>query len=129
MALSDSTVLIVEDNELNRRLYRNGLEYHGFTTLETDRAANVLDLLRTHRPDAVLMDIQLPETSGLEATRWIKSDRELHTIPVIAVSAFGIPPDNEILRAAGCDAYLAKPVPIEELVQVIRCHVRSRRGV
>lgn len=126
LAITDPTILIVEDNELNRRLYRNGLKCHGFATLETDRAVDVLNLIRTHRPDAVLMDIQLPETSGFEATRWIKSDSELRDTPVIALSAFAIPPENEMLKGVGCDAYLAKPVPMEELVRVIRCHLPPR---
>src|SRR5213592_4793494 len=78
------TVLIVEDNELNMKLFRDLLEAHGYQTSGTNNGIEALDLVRKLRPDLVLMDIQLPQVSGLEVTRWIKDDPELRAIPVVA---------------------------------------------
>src|SRR5207245_8696209 len=79
-------VLIVEDNELNMKLFNDLLEAHGYTTLQTRDGVEALQMAREHRPDLILMDIQLPEVSGLEVTKWIKEDEALRTIPVIAVT-------------------------------------------
>ena len=84
------TVLIVEDNELNMKLFRDLLEAHGYQTSGTSNGFEALDLVRKLRPDLVLMDIQLPQVSGLEVTRWIKDDPELRAIPVVAVTAFAM---------------------------------------
>ncbi len=82
------TVLIVEDNELNMKLFNDLLEAHGYATLQSRNGMEALELARAHKPDLILMDIQLPEVSGLEVTKWIKEDDELKIIPVIAVTAF-----------------------------------------
>ena len=82
------TVLIVEDNELNMKLFNDLLEAHGFRTLQTRNGLNALEIAREHEPDLILMDIQLPEVSGLEVTKWLKEDETLRHIPVIAVTAF-----------------------------------------
>ena len=82
------TVLIVEDNELNMKLFHDLLDAHGYRTIQTRNGLDALALAREHRPDLVLMDIQLPEVSGLEVTRWLKEDDELRNIPVVAVTAF-----------------------------------------
>ena len=79
------TVMIVEDNELNMKLFHDLLDAHGYRTLQTRSGIEALDLARKHRPDLVLMDIQLPEVSGLEVTKWLKDDPELKVIPVVAV--------------------------------------------
>src|SRR5215831_5739666 len=84
------TVMIVEDNELNMKLFRDLLEAHGYRTVGTRNGTEALDLARAHHPDLILMDIQLPEVSGLEVTKWIKDDPELHRIPVVAVTAFAM---------------------------------------
>src|SRR5580658_2714019 len=78
------TVLIVEDNELNMKLFHDLLEAHGYATVGTRNGIEALDLARKHRPDLILMDIQLPEVSGLEVTKWLKDDSELRGIPVVA---------------------------------------------
>src|SRR5436305_8177958 len=80
------TVLIVEDNELNMKLFRDLLEAHGYQTSGTSNGFEALDLVRKLRPDLILMDIQLPQVSGLEVTRWIKDDPELRAIPAVAVA-------------------------------------------
>ena len=81
------SVLIVEDNELNMKLFRDLLEAHGYKTIETRDGMEALALARAHRPDLILMDIQLPEVSGLEVTKWLKEDDSLKSIPVVAVTA------------------------------------------
>ena len=84
------TVLIVEDNELNMKLFHDLLEAHGYQTVGTRNGIEALDLARKHRPDLIIMDIQLPEVSGLEVTKWLKDDAELKSIPVVAVTAFAM---------------------------------------
>ena len=92
------TVLIVEDNELNMKLFNDLLEAHGYATLKTGHGIEAMELARAHKPDLILMDIQLPEVSGLEVTRWLKQDEELKAIPVIAVTAFAMKGDEERIR-------------------------------
>jgi two-component system, cell cycle response regulator DivK len=112
-------ILIVEDNELNMKLFHDLLEVHGYETLQTKDGREVIGIAREHRPDLILMDIQLPEVSGLEVTRWIKEDDELKTIPVIAVTAFAMKGDEEKIRSGGCEAYIAKPISVSNFLQTI----------
>jgi two-component system cell cycle response regulator DivK len=114
------TVMIVEDNELNMKLFRDPLEAHGYHTVGTRDGIDALDLARRHRPDLVLMDIQLPEVSGLEVTRWLKEDPELKAIPVVAVTAFAMKSDEERIRQGGCEAYLSKPISVTKFIETIR---------
>src|SRR5437762_12506669 len=95
------TVLIVEDNELNMKLFHDLLEAHGYSTVGTRNGIEALDLARKHRPDLIIMDIQLPEVSGLEVTKWLKDDPELQAIPVIAVTAFAMKGDRSEERRVG----------------------------
>ena len=90
------TVLIVEDNELNMKLFRDLLEAHGYQTVGTSNGYEALDLVRSLRPDLILMDIQLPQVSGLEVTGWIKKDPAISMIPVVAVTAFAMKGDEEL---------------------------------
>ena len=114
------TVLIVEDNELNMKLFRDLLEAHGYRTEGTSNGFEALDLVRKLRPDLVLMDIQLPQVSGLEVTRWIKDDPELRSIPVVAVTAFAMKGDEERIREGGCEAYLSKPISVGKFIDTVR---------
>jgi two-component system cell cycle response regulator DivK len=114
------TVLIVEDNELNMKLFRDLLEAHGYRVVGTRNGVEALDLARTHRPDLILMDIQLPEVSGLDVTRWIKADAELRAIPVVAVTAFAMKGDEERIREGGCEAYLSKPISVGKFIETVR---------
>ena len=114
------TVLIVEDNELNMKLFRDLLEAHGYQTSGTSNGVEALDLVRKLRPDLVLMDIQLPQVSGLELTRWIKDDTELRMIPVVAVTAFAMKGDEERIREGGCEAYLSKPISVSKFIETVR---------
>jgi two-component system cell cycle response regulator DivK len=114
------TVLIVEDNELNMKLFQDLLEAHGYQTVGTRNGIETLDLARKHEPDLILMDIQLPEVSGLEVTKWLKDDPELRSIPVIAVTAFAMKGDEERIREGGCEAYLSKPISVAKFLETVR---------
>ena len=113
-------VLIVEDNELNMKLFRDLLAAYGYATIETRRGMDALDLARQHRPDLILMDIQLPEVSGLEVTKWLKDDDELARIPVVAVTAFAMKGDEQRIRQGGCEAYISKPIAIASFIATVR---------
>jgi two-component system cell cycle response regulator DivK len=114
------TILIVEDNELNMKLFRDLLDAHGYQTLATRSGSDVMRLARDHRPGLILMDIQLPEVSGLEVTRWIKEDDELRDIPVVAVTAFAMKGDEERIRQGGCESYISKPISISSFIDTVR---------
>lgn len=120
MEPNGKTVLIVEDNELNMKLFHDLLNAHGYGTLQTRDGVQALELARHHRPDLILMDIQLPEVSGLEVTRWLKGDEALKHIPVVAVTAFAMKGDEEKIRAEGCEAYIAKPISLKDLLKTVR---------
>lgn len=112
-------VLIVEDNDLNMKLFNDLLVAHGYDTLQTKDGVEALALARQHRPDLILMDIQLPEVSGLEVTKWIKEDKSLSMIPIIAVTAFAMKGDREKMRDGGCEDYIAKPISVASFLQTI----------
>ncbi|KAB0681847.1 response regulator [Aureimonas leprariae] len=114
------TVMIVEDNELNMKLFRDLIEAHGYATIQTRNGLTAVDLARQHRPDLILMDIQLPEISGLDVTRDLKADPELHRIPVIAVTAFAMKGDEERMRQGGCEAYISKPISVTKFIETIK---------
>ena len=114
------TVLIVEDNELNMKLFRDLLEIHGYQTLEARTGPEALDALKDNHPDLILMDIQLPEVSGLEVTREIKNSPELADIPVIAVTAFAMKGDEERIREGGCEDYIAKPISVATFLEKVK---------
>ena len=114
------TVMIVEDNELNMKLFHDLLEAHGYDTVGTRNGIEALDLARKHHPDLILMDIQLPEVSGLEVTKWLKEDADLRAIPVVAVTAFAMKGDEERIREGGCEAYIAKPISVSHFLDTIK---------
>lgn len=105
------TVLLVEDNEDNRIIYATALRYAGYAVLEAITGTEGVQRTRTQKPDLVLMDISVPELDGWEATAIIKADPSTRHIPVIAVTAHALPGDQERSMQAGCDGYLAKPIP------------------
>jgi two-component system cell cycle response regulator DivK len=112
-------VLIVEDNDLNMKLFNDLLVAHGYGTLQTKDGVEALALARQHRPDLILMDIQLPEVSGLQVTQWLKEDDELRMIPIIAVTAFAMKGDEEKIRDGGCEAYIAKPISVASFMRTV----------
>jgi two-component system cell cycle response regulator DivK len=113
-------VLIVEDNELNMKLFHDLLDAQGYETLQTREGLQALALAREHHPDLILMDIQLPEISGLEVTKWLKEDEDLASIPVVAVTAFAMKGDEERIREGGCEAYISKPISVVHFLDTIR---------
>jgi len=117
------TVMIVEDNELNMKLFHDLLAAHGYRTLQSRTGMEALRLAREQRPDLILMDIQLPEVSGLEVTKWLKDDEDLCDIPVIAVTAFAMKGDEERIRRGGCEAYISKPISIATFLDAVRRHL------
>ena len=117
------TILIVEDNELNMKLFHDLLEAHGYATIQTNNGLQALDLARTHQPDLILMDIQLPEVSGLEVTKWLKEDETLRHIPVIAITAFAMKGDEERIRQGGCEAYISKPISVVKFIETVRTYL------
>jgi two-component system cell cycle response regulator DivK len=117
------TVLVVEDNELNMKLFHDLLEANGYNTIQTRSGLEAIDLARAQRPDLILMDIQLPEVSGLEVTKWIKEDDDLRSIPVIAVTAFAMKGDEERIRQGGCEAYLSKPISVNKFIETVKAYL------
>lgn len=113
------TVLIVEDNELNMKLFHDLLEAHGIETIKAFDGKNVLEIVHEHKPDLILMDIQLPEISGLDITKLIKSDNDIKHIPVIAVTAFAMKGDEQKIREGGCEDYISKPISVGSFMDTI----------
>ena len=113
------TVLVVEDNELNLKLLTDLLEYQGYTVIVTRLGEPALGLARQYKPDLILMDIQLPDISGMEATQLLKSDEQTRDIPVIAVTAFAMSGDEARILASGCNAYVSKPFNVAEFLQLV----------
>ncbi len=116
-------VLIVEDNDLNMKLFHDLLEAQGYNTLQTKDGMEALKLAREHTPDLILMDIQLPEVSGLEVTKWLKEDDALKAIPVIAVTAFAMKGDEEKIRQGGCEAYISKPISVPQFLKTVQSYL------
>lgn len=121
--IMSKTILIVEDNELNMKLFHDLLEAHGYETLQTRDGMEALKMARQQRPDLILMDIQLPEVSGLEVTKWLKEDDDLRSIPVIAVTAFAMKGDEEKIREGGCEDYIAKPIAVAKFLETVKRHL------
>jgi two-component system cell cycle response regulator DivK len=112
--------MIVEDNELNMKLFNDLLRANGYSTLPMRNGYEALDALKEHRPDLIIMDIQLPEISGLEVTKWLKEDDSLKSIPVVAVTAFAMKGDEEVIRQGGCEAYISKPISVTSFLETVR---------
>ena len=119
MGSMDKTVLVVEDNDLNMKLFHDLLEMGGYNILEAKDGMEGWRMAREQRPDLILMDIQLPGVSGLEVTKWLKDDETLKFIPVIAVTAFAMAGDEKKLLEGGCDAYICKPISLSDFLQTV----------
>ncbi len=120
------TVLIVEDNELNMKLFNDLLEAHGYATVQTKNGVEAVKLAREHKPNLILMDIQLPEVSGLQVTQWLKDDPALAHIPVVAITAFAMKGDEEKIRQGGCEAYLSKPISVVKFLETVRNYIGDK---
>ena len=117
------TVMIVEDNELNMKLFNDLLRANGYDTLLMRNGHEALASLKEQRPDLIIMDIQLPEISGLEVTKRIKQDENLRAIPVIAVTAFAMKGDEERILQGGCEGYLSKPISVTTFIQTVKTYL------
>jgi two-component system cell cycle response regulator DivK len=113
-------ILVVEDQEDNRQILRDLLTSADFEVIEAEDGEAGLAAAAAHRPDLILMDIQLPGLDGYEATRRLKADTALHTIPVIAVTSYASSSDVDKARAAGCDAFVSKPFSPRQLLAKVR---------
>ncbi|MEE9347069.1 MAG: response regulator [Robiginitomaculum sp.] len=113
-------ILIVEDNELNMKLFNDLLQAHGYETRQTREGLKAIGIAKSYKPDLILMDIQLPKVSGLEVTKWIKDDKATKDIPVVAVTAFAMRGDEKRIREGGCEAYISKPISINSFLSTIR---------
>ena len=118
--MAGELILIVEDNEKNRKLERDILQFHGYRTAEADNAEDGLRLAQTTPPALILMDIQLPRMNGIEALRLLRADSRTSAIPVIAVTASAMSQDRQKIMAAGFDGYQAKPIDVIQFVAAVR---------
>jgi two-component system, cell cycle response regulator DivK len=117
--MKDGTILIVEDNNDNRAIFAAILNHNGYEVLEAANGEDGVALARARHPDLILMDISLPRMDGLEATSLLKADASTADIPIVAVTAHAMREDEERVRRAGCDGYLAKPVEPRRVVQEV----------
>lgn len=118
-------IVIVEDNDLNLKLFRDLLGAHGYETHDIKEGKIAVERIREIMPDLILMDIQLPEVSGLEITRMAKADSDIKHIPIIAVTAFAMKDDEEKILGAGCQAYIPKPISIDSFLETIRGYLEE----
>ncbi len=123
MEAKNKKVLIVEDNELNLKLFRDLLDTKNCQIVDTNDGREAMSLVVQEQPDLIIMDIQLPNVSGMEIIQQIKQDDGLKHIPVIAVTAFAMQEDEEQILATGCEGYLAKPISIESFLNIIDPYV------
>ena len=114
------TILVVEDDYLNMKLFRDLIEAHGYRTIPARTGKEALDAVSAHDIDLILLDIELPDISGIEVTRRIKKDSATKSIPIVAVTAFATAKDSERIRSAGCDEYLTKPVSVDRLISAVQ---------
>jgi len=121
-------VLVVEDNEKNMKLFRDVLHASGYRTLEAATGERAVELVFEHRPDLVLMDIQLPDIDGIEALSRLRADDRTASVPVLALTAQAMEGDRERFLAAGFDGYLSKPVDIAEFVATIKRYCEDGSG-
>ena len=118
-------VLIVEDNELNMKLFNDLLEANGYDTIQTRNGVEAVGLAREHKPDLILMDIQLPGVDGLHLTRKLKADPAMRDVVILALTAYAMKGDEQKAREAGCDGYIAKPIDTRSLPGVIRSYLKE----
>ena len=114
------TVLIVEDNELNMKLFNDLLDANGFAVLQAFNGEEAFRIAKDKLPDLIIMDVQLPEASGLDVTQWIKAEETTRHIPVVAVTALAMKGDEEKVLNVGCDAYIAKPISVNQFLETVK---------
>ncbi|MFH1153348.1 MAG: response regulator [Pseudomonadota bacterium] len=117
------TILITEDDEQNRKLFKDILQVAGYGILEARDGLEALVLAREKRPDLILMDVQMPVMDGLEAVKQLKADPATRLIPIIAISAFAMDRDEDRALAAGCDGYLSKPFGVKAFRDMVALYL------
>jgi len=122
------TILIVEDNEKNMKLVRDILRHNGHQTVEAATGVDGVRLANEHRPDLILMDIQLPDIDGIEALRRIRGERALDSVPVIAVSASVMPDDQQKIVTSGFDAFVTKPINLKQFLATVQRFLAEGRA-
>ncbi len=123
------TVLVVEDHEMNMKLFRHLLESLHYRILEARNGVDAVKLARAEVPDLILMDMQLPGgASGTDVTQWIKQEKALAHIPIIALTAFAMKGDEEKFRQSGCDAYMSKPISVVKFLETVRTYLGDLPG-
>ena len=126
--MKNKIVLVIEDNPLNMKLVRTLIELEKHRVFTADNAEQGLQLARDRHPDLILMDIQMPGMDGLEATRLIKNDPDMKDIPVVVLTSFAMPGDEDKAINAGCDGYITKPVDTREFYPTITRYFRNTHG-
>ncbi len=121
------TILIVEDNELNLRLFRDVLRVHGYKTIETKNGRDTVPLACRHKPDLIVLDVQMPHVSGLDISKMLKADDALKHIPVIGVTSFTMEADKKRVLSSGCDAYMAKPISVAGFIKIVSRYLNGDR--
>lgn len=114
-----SKILVIEDNDLNRKLFRDLLSAHGFVVLSAGNGEDGYRLAREEQPALIILDIQLPGASGLDVAGWIKGDAATREIPIVAVTALAMRGDEQKILAAGCDAYVSKPIACGDFLDTV----------
>ncbi|MBU4318165.1 MAG: response regulator [Proteobacteria bacterium] len=118
--MNKKTILVVEDNELNMKLLRGLLKMSNYTMLEAFNAETGIETARKHKPDLILMDIQLPGMDGLEATKVIRQDEDLKHTPIIALTSYAMRGDKDKALEAGCTGYITKPINTKGLIETLK---------
>jgi len=126
-ASEPKTVLVVEDNELNLKLFVDLLDYHGYRVITTTLGRLAVELARQHRPDLILLDIQLPDITGMEVAQQLKAAVNTRPIPIVAVTAFAMSGDRQRVLKSGCDDYLAKPFNVHEFLSIVEHYMNPNQ--
>ncbi len=119
-------ILIVEDETKNLKLFCDLLQRFGYVTIEATDGEKGVELAKAEKPDLILMDVQMPKMDGFEATRILKADITTKNIPIVAVTSYAMKGDKERMLKMGCDAYITKPVDIEELLKVVAQYLQRQ---
>lgn len=123
--MSDKNVMVVEDNEKNRKLMRVVLKAKGYNIIEAATGEEALNLLKNQKPDIILMDIQLPGIDGLTLIKQIKASVITKDIPIIAVTAYAMKGDEQKILDTGCNAYISKPINTQELPLIVEKYIKK----
>jgi len=123
--MTDKNVMVVEDNEKNRKLMRVVLKSKGYNVIEAATGEEAINTLKKHKPDIILMDIQLPGIDGITLVKQIKADANTNDIPIIAVTAYAMKGDEQKILSSGCNGYISKPIDTRELPNIIEQYLRK----